>query len=299
MTSVPTSVPKKIKLSIKVSASKAEICVFENIQVNIRQFEVMKSSTPPEEYRICSLSVNNVYQLTSEEKTMTPEQRNEIGLLQKGVPFIKPFLANAIDMDHAKMLRSIFVHEEQYPEHAGHFIIKSDGVTVAIRCTHCNVRISRCIPSRLVEHACCKCKHVFLDPVMCPKCCVNWTQMGFDDVSSRHYANCRGEDSFNDNIDWMIAYGDYAESRPTPPYRSDYAISATGFKGSTEFSATKCGNVLKWIKRQVKGTRTDGPRRQRVIDAINYVQGKLRFPKYPYPLITIGEEIPEEEVSTP
>lgn len=299
MTSVPTSVPKKIRLSIKVSASKAEICVFENIQVNIRQFEVMKSSTPPEEYRICSLSVNNVYQLTSEEKMMTREQRSELGILQLGIPFIKPFLANAIDMDHTKMLRGIFVLEEQYPEHAGHFVVKSDGVTVNIRCTHCNVQLNQYKPSCLVKHVCHNCINVFLDPVMCPKCCVNWTQMGFNDVSLRHYASCQGNDGFNNNIDWMIAYGVYAESQPAPSYRNVYAISISGFKGSTKFSASKCKSMLTWVTRQVNGTRTDGPKRQRVIDAMNYIQGKLQYPKYPYPLITIGEEIPEEEVSTP
>jgi hypothetical protein len=294
-----SSAPKKFKYSIKVSATEAETRSFASNWRNILQYEASKEPMSSlETYRLPSFSVDNVYRLTSEEKTLSQEQRRDIALLQKGIPFLEPFLAKAIDKEHAKMLRSNFVLEEQYPEHAGHFVVKSDGTSAHIRCTHCNFRLNRFNPSTLVLHACCECINVFLDSEMCPRCCINWTHLGYDDVSLVHYSRCQYDVDFNEHIDFMIAYGDYVESQPAPKCRVEYGISKNGFENSSVFTKSECTKKYRWVFRQLQRT-VYGPRQYRVIDAINYIQGKLRYPKNPYPLITIGEEIPEEVVSTP
>lgn len=294
-----SSARKKFKYSIKVSATEAEIRPFASNWRNILQYEASKElMSSPETYRLPSFSVDNVYRLTSKEKTLSQEQRSELGLLQLGVPFLRPFLAKAIDKEHAIMLRSNFVFEEQYPEHAGHFVVISDGTSSHVRCTHCNVRPYQTQPSGLVFHACCECINVFLDSEMCPKCCINWTDLGYDDVSQRHYSlYCPDDADFNRNIDFINAYGDYAESQPAPRCRVEYGITQKGFANSLEFSASECSNKYGWIQKQLN-RMVYGPRQYRIIDAINRIQGKYRYPKNPYPLITIGEEIPEEEVST-
>ena len=294
-----SSAPKKFKYSIKVSATEAETRSFASNWRNILQYEASKEPmSSPETYRLPSFSVDNVYRLTSEEKTLSQEQRSELGLLQQGIPFLKPFLSKAINKEHGIMLRSIFVLEEQYPEHAGHFVVILDGTSALIRCTHCNVRLNLFHPHALVLHACCECINVFLDSEMCPKCCINWTHLGYDDVSWRHYAFCPDNADFNGNIDFMVAYGNCVESHPAPRKRVDYGICSAGLEDSSVFTASECANKCMWIFRQLKQT-VHGPRQQRVIDAINHIQGKLRYPKFPYPLITIREEIPEEVVSTP
>lgn len=156
-----TSTPKKIKFSVNVSASEVETRSFLSIWGNILQYEADKESiSSPEKYRLPSFSVDDVHQLTSEEKQLSAEQREEIELLRKGIPFLKPFLANAIDKEHAIMLRSIFVFDEQYPEYKGHFIIISDGTSAFVRCTHCNCRLADVSPFLLVQHACVECINV-------------------------------------------------------------------------------------------------------------------------------------------
>ena len=251
------------------------------------------------------MSTRDVHLVTPEEQQMTGDQRNAIALLTLGYPFLQQFLPHAENESHAVMLRHVFVFDQRYPELKGTFTVaQTDGKSC--HCTRCNTDLSVKCAWRLAYHALISCTKVYMDPMICMKCGVKWSDLPRGCVDPNHFSLCMDPEEFNNRIEWIEELGEYAKDIPVETmYTNRFGISAKGYVGSPDdkFDKRNCSTMFCWTTNKLIGNYgkiplPEGLKRDRLIEALNGLCRKMCQPRIPYPFLSLGY-IPPEEVKPP
>jgi hypothetical protein len=244
-------------------------------------------------------SIQDVHEPTPDEMGMTPMETNAMLILHLGYPLIQRFLPFAENEVHAGKLRLIHVFDRAYPEHKGSFSITvTDGETM--HCNLCNTDRKVQSVSKMIRHMQ-ACVRVPMDPVICIKCGANWTDLPCRCVNVNHFLQCMPEVEFVNRIEWIEEYAELVKELPFP--KSGFpasGISPVGLTGihSERFSVHECLRMRNFVNDKLfdETTRIVGPRRERLINAVNLLLHNWGRPRLPFPLLTF-DGIPDVEVS--
>ena len=143
-----------------------------------------------------------------------------------------------------------------------------------------------------------------MDPMICMKCGVKWSVLPRGCVNPTHFSTCMDPEEFNSRIEWIEELGEYAKDIPVETMNTGrFGISAKGYVGSPDdkFDRKNCLRMFDWTSGKLVGYSNvtpwpEGPRRDRLIEALNGLCRKLCQPRIPYPLLSLGY-IPAEEVN--